>query len=64
MGMPRGLIKATAYYNKIEALKDWQKLADEINDPEVTEKYKPLPTDGWKTVDKKIAKMRAEREGE
>jgi hypothetical protein len=27
MGIPRGLIKATAYWNKVEAWKDWDKLA-------------------------------------
>jgi hypothetical protein len=30
MGMPKGLAKATAYYNKIAAWADWQKLAAEM----------------------------------
>ena len=67
MGMPRGLIRATNYYNKIEAWNDWRKMAQRAIDAgkaELAEKYQPKPDAGWRTIDKCIAKVRAELEAQ
>ena len=60
--MPAGLNKATNYYNRVEAWRDWHKLATQVCDagmPELVRKYAPLETFGWRKVDKCIAKLRA-----
>lgn len=65
MGMPRGLIKATNYYNKIEAWNDWRNMAQRAMDADKADlvaKYEPKPDAGWRTIDKCKAKLRAELE--
>jgi rubrerythrin len=60
--MPRGLTKATNYYQKIEAWRDWNAMAKKI----AHEGYGDLVLDntppdgaGWRTVDKFIARLRS-----
>lgn len=52
----RGLIKATAYYNKIEAWKDWRKLAGQH--PELATQFQPPADAGWKRIDNATGKLR------
>jgi hypothetical protein len=54
---PRGLIKATAYYNNLEAWKDWNQLA--IQYPEFAKQFTPPVNAGWRKVDKCTAKLKA-----
>jgi hypothetical protein len=66
MGMPRGLIKATAYYNKIEAWKDWKRVAQQAIDAgasDLVDKYQPEADAGWRTIDKCRHKLEAELAG-
>lgn len=56
--MPRGLIKATAYYNNIEARKDWEKIAAQY--PDIAARFAPPENAGWRKIDKAIAKVREE----
>jgi len=61
--MPRGLIKATSYYNTIEARRDFWKLAYEIVDAghsEIVVKHTPPVNAGWRKIDKSLSAMRAE----
>lgn len=61
--MPRGLIKATNYYNKIEAWKDWNRLADQAvaaGKTELALKHRPPDNAGWRTIDKQRHKLEAE----
>ena len=58
--MARGLIKLTAIANNIEAWRDWRKLAEQY--PDLAAKFAPQPSDGWRKVDKCIAKLRKEVE--
>lgn len=63
MGMPRGLKKATNYYNKIEAWQDWNRVAQQAQDAgkgELVEKYQPKPDAGWRTIDKQRHRLEAE----
>lgn len=53
---PKGLIKATAYYNNIEARKDWERLAAQY--PELAKQFEPPPNAGYRKIDKCIAKLR------
>ena len=56
MGMPRGLIKATAYYNKVEALLDYDKLSK--MHPEIAKQY-PISTNwGWRRIDRQTLNLR------
>lgn len=60
MGMPRGLIKATNFYNKIEAWNDWRLVAQQavlVGKGELVEKYQPKPDAGWRTIDKQRRKL-------
>lgn len=61
MGMPRGLSKATNYYNRLEAWRDWRKLASEVEGAgliDLVVKYAPPETAGWRKIDKAIADLR------
>lgn len=58
--MPKGLNIATNYYNRIEAWKDWQRLARQY--PELAKQFQPAQDAGWKTIDRQIAKLRAAAE--
>ena len=63
MGMPMGLAKATNYYNKLEAWKDWLHLAKQAHAAGQTllvRKYQPADNAGWKTIDKRLAALRAD----
>ena len=65
MGMPYGLAKATNYYNKQEAWKDWLHLAKQAhmeNQTALVRKWQPADNAGWKRIDKSIAGLRAELE--
>lgn len=61
MGMPKGLAKATNYYNRLEAWRDWEKaLADAGNVPVATiAAIAPQPEYGWRRIDKCTAKLKA-----
>lgn len=59
--MPRGLIKATAYYNNVAAWQDWFAIATQAEDngmAEAVAKVKPEIGDGYRKVDKAIDKLR------
>ena len=62
MGMPKGLAKATNYYNRLEALRDWQRVCQDARKIGMSEEeigqYAPPDGAGWKTIDKHIAKLR------
>lgn len=61
MGMPRGLIKATAYFNNLEAWKDWQKIKEQAiaaGLADLAEQLQPPEEAGWRKVDKAKAKLR------
>lgn len=62
MGMPRGLIKATAYYNNIEARKDWARIAAQY--PAIAARFAPPENAGWRKIDRAIAKVRVAVEKE
>ena len=47
--MPKGLNKATNYYNRLEAWRHWNALAAVY--PELAEKYRPPSDSDWRTVD-------------
>jgi hypothetical protein len=55
-----GLHKATAYYNKLEAWRDWDAMVQRAGNVSVHElaRIAPKPTAGWKTIDNAIAKLR------
>ena len=57
----QGLYKATGYWNTVEAKKDWlriEKQATELGLASEAEELKPGDGDGWRTIDKRIAKLR------
>jgi hypothetical protein len=63
MGMPKGLAKATNYYNTVEARRDFWKLAYQIvnaGHSEIVHKHTPPDDAGWRTIDKCIAALRSE----
>lgn len=63
MGMPMGLAKATNYYNKQEAWMDWLHIAKQAHmasQSALVAKHKPAVNAGWKTIDKRIAALRAD----
>ncbi|HYE72622.1 MAG TPA: hypothetical protein VEF04_04790 [Blastocatellia bacterium] len=60
--MPRGLIKANSYYNRIEAVKDWNSLAQKAitaGRGDLIEQCKYKESAGWRAIDKQTAKLRA-----
>ena len=62
MAMPRGLIKTTAYYNRIESWRDFRKLAAQVEQAgygDLVKKHQPPETAGWRRVDKAAAKLKA-----
>lgn len=64
MGMPRGLIHATAYYNKLAALEDWRRQVDRaarLGRLDLVAQYVFNPLDhGWRYIDKRMADLRHE----
>jgi hypothetical protein len=59
--MPYGLNKATNYYNKIEAWKDWEKaytLAQSLGLQNVADSFRPFPYWPWKKIDARTAKLK------
>ncbi len=63
--MPAGLNKATNYYNRLEAWRDWNALAKKIavaGYGDLVLDNEPPAGAGWRKVDKCIAKLRAEFE--
>ena len=60
--MPYGLTKATNYYQKIEAWRDWNALAKKIAAAgygDLVLDNEPPAGAGWRKVDKYIASLRA-----
>jgi len=61
MGMPRGLAKATNYYNRLEAWRDFRLIyanAVAIGLGDQAIEFYPPDDAGWRTIDKSIAKIR------
>lgn len=59
--MPRGLIKATAYYNNVAAWQDWFAIATQAEAAglgDAVVRVKPEIGDGYRKVDKAIGKLR------
>jgi len=59
----RNFARINNYYNRIEAVKDWNKLAADILKTDhwrLVWKYKPADNAGWCKIDKAIAKLREE----
>ena len=59
--MPKGLSKATNYYNRLEAQRDWKRISQEANDSgfgELVAKHTPPEGAGWRKIDKCIAALR------
>ena len=58
--MPRGLAKANAYYNNLQAREDWNWLAGYANrhgySADVV-RYMPKPDAGYRAIDKCIGKL-------
>jgi hypothetical protein len=62
MGMPKGLVKATAFYNRISAQADWQKLAAEmtaIGFADLVAECQPPEGASWRKIDKASARLKA-----
>lgn len=61
MGMPRGLAKATNYYNRLEAQIDWEKAVLAAGNVPVHQiaAIAPKPEYGWRKIDKCTAKLKA-----
>ena len=60
--MPRGLIKATAYYNNVAAWQDWGAIAAQAEAAglgDAVASTKPETGAGYRRVDKAIGKLRA-----
>jgi hypothetical protein len=55
-----GLWKATNYYNRLEAWRDWEKLLATAGNVPLGEvlRVAPKPEYGWRRIDKCIAKLR------
>jgi len=56
-----GLIKATHYYSKLEAIKDWNKLVERakaMGREDLVEKFQYKEKAGHRTIDKQAAKLR------
>lgn len=63
MGMPKGLAKATNYYNRLEAQHDWERISKEMVEAgyvELVAKHTPPRGAGWRKIDKCIAALRAD----
>ena len=61
--MTRGLIKATAAANTIQARNDWARLREwcrENGRTDLEQKYAPGWGDGWHRIDRSIAAVRSE----
>lgn len=59
--MPRGIAKANAYYNNLEAWNDWRWLADYASQhghKATAEQLAPPEGSGWRTVDKRIEELK------
>ncbi len=53
----RGLMRIQNRLNRLEAWADWERLA--ATAPEVAARFTPPATAGWRTIDKRIAALRA-----
>lgn len=61
MSMPKGLIKANNYYNRLAAWQDWNDLAKRMRaagHADLVEKYLPAKDAGWRKIDKAIAALK------
>ena len=62
MGMPKGLVKTTAYFNTVAAREDWRKLAAEVTAAgfaDLVVAHQPPEGAGWRKIDRAIAKLKA-----
>jgi hypothetical protein len=62
MGMPKGLAKATAYFNQLAALADWQKLSAEMTAAgfaDLVAECQPPQGASWRKIDKASARLKA-----
>ncbi len=63
----RNLARLTNAANRIEAWRDWQKLAQEAADAgraDVVSMYAPREDAGWRMIDRRIAALRKALGGE
>lgn len=61
--MARGLAIATNYYNRINAIEDFNALgryATSLGLRSLALKHMPPPKSGWRVIDKHLARLRAE----
>lgn len=61
MSMPKGLGKATNYYNRLEAWRDWGKIANQVMQAgrvDLVQKFAPPDSAGWRKIDKAISALR------
>lgn len=59
----RNFARINNYYNRIEAQKDWNELAEQARAQgriDLVEKHQPAQDAGWRVIDKRIAKLRKE----
>lgn len=60
--MPYGLNKATNYYNKLEAWRDWGAIAEQarlLGLGEQVDNLRPADNFGWRKIDACIARLRS-----
>lgn len=63
----RNFYRINNYFNKEEAWKDWIHISQQARAAGKTmlaKKYRPALSAGWRTIDKKIAKLRAALEAD
>ena len=54
----RNFARINNYYNRIEAQKDWIRLADQC-DADLVKKHEPSESAGWRKIDKCISALRS-----
>ena len=62
MGMPRGLVKATAHHNNLAAWADWRKLVAEVTAAgfaNLAAEHQPPEGAGWRKMDRASARLKA-----
>ena len=62
MGLPKGLAKATGYYNTLAAWADWRKLAAQVTaagHADLVAQYQPPEGAGWREIDRASARLKA-----
>lgn len=57
----RNLARMTNYWNRVEAWKDWNALAEQARQRghgDLVDQFQPPANAGWRKIDKAIAKLR------